>query len=267
MLIIKKLTKYFAKNSPHETLALDNFNLRIEKGDFITIIGSNGAGKSTLLNLIAGTLQQDKGEISLSGEMINNQPEYQRARWIGRVFQNPLLGTAPYMTVEENLSLSLKREKRGLRLGINKNLRKFFLEKLSELNLGLEDNISKKVGLLSGGQRQAMTMLMATMFKPKVLLLDEHTAALDPESSKKILKLTQNLVMERQGDLITLMVTHNMKQALEVGNRTVMMDRGRNIFDIQGEEREKINVDDLIRHFSILGNRKDKYIEDRMVLI
>jgi len=267
MLIIKKLTKYFAKNSPHETLALDKFNLRVGKGDFITIIGSNGAGKSTLLNLIAGTLRQDKGEIKLSGEMINNQPEYQRARWIGRVFQNPLLGTAPYMTVEENLSLSLKREKRGLRLGINENLRNIFREKLSELNLGLEDNISKKVGLLSGGQRQAMTMLMATMFKPRVLLLDEHTAALDPESSKKILKLTQDLVMERQGDLITLMVTHNMKQALEVGNRTVMMDRGRNIFDIQGEKREKITIDDLIRQFSILGKRKDKYIEDKMVLI
>jgi len=257
MLIIKGLTKYFAKNSPHETLALDNFDLRIKTGDFVTIIGSNGAGKSTLLNLIAGTL----------GKAITCQPEYQRARWIGRVFQNPLLGTAPYMTVEENLSLSLKREKRGLRLGINKNLRNFFREKLSELNLGLEDNISKKVGLLSGGQRQAMTMLMATMFKPKVLLLDEHTAALDPESSKKILKLTNDLVKERQGDLITLMVTHNMKQALEVGNRTVMMDRGRNIFDIQGEKREKINVDDLVRQFSILGNRKDKYIEDRMVLI
>jgi len=236
MLIIKGLTKYFAKNSPHETLALDNFDLRIKKGDFVTIIGSNGAGKSTLLNLIAGTLQQDKGEINLSGKAITCQ-------------------------------LSLKREKRGLRLGINKNLRNFFREKLSELNLGLEDNISKKVGLLSGGQRQAMTMLMATMFKPKVILLDEHTASLDPESSKKILKLTNNLVKERQGDLITLMVTHNMKQALEVGNRTVMMDRGRNIFDIQGEKREKINVDDLVRQFSILGNRKDKYIEDRMVLI
>jgi len=267
MLIIKKLTKYFAQNTPHETLALDDFNLGIRKGDFITIIGSNGAGKSTLLNLIAGTQQQNKGEIKLSGEVISNQAEYQRARWIGRVFQNPLLGTAPYMTVEENLSLSIKREKRGLRLGINKNLRNFFREKLSELGLGLEDNLSKKVGLLSGGQRQAMTMLMATMFKPKVLLLDEHTAALDPESNKKILKLTQDLVEERQGDLITLMVTHNMKQALDVGNRTVMMDRGHNIFDIQGEERKKITVEDLIRKFSLLGDRKDNYVEDRMVLV
>jgi len=149
MLIIKELTKYFAQNTPHETLALDDFNLRIRKGDFITIIGSNGAGKSTLLNLIAGTQQQNKGEIKLSGEVISSQAEYQRARWIGRVFQNPLLGTAPYMTVEENLSLSIKREKRGLRLGINKNLRNFFREKLSELNMGLEDNITKKVGLLS----------------------------------------------------------------------------------------------------------------------
>lgn len=217
--------------------------------------------------MIAGTQKQNKGEIKLSGEVINNQAEYQRARWIGRVFQNPLLGTAPYMTVEENLSLSLKREKRGLCLGINKNLRNFFREKLSELNLGLEDNISKKVGLLSGGQRQAMTMLMATMFKPKVLLLDEHTAALDPESSKKILKLTRDLVEERQGDLITLMVTHNMKQALDMGNRTVMMDRGHNIFDIQGEEREKMTVEGLIKQFSLMGNRKDRYVEDRMVLI
>ena len=267
MLIINNLTKYFAKNTPHETLALDDFSLRIRKGDFITIIGSNGAGKSTLLNLIAGTQMQNKGQIKLSGDIISNQAEYQRARWIGRVFQNPLLGTAPYMTVEENLSLSLKREKRGLRLGINKNLRNFFREKLSELNLGLEDNISKKVGLLSGGQRQAMTMLMATMFKPKVLLLDEHTAALDPESSKKILKLTKDLVKDRQGDLITLMVTHNMKQALDVGNRTVMMDRGHNIFDIEGEERKNITVDDLIKQFSLLGNRKDKYLEDRMVLV
>lgn len=265
MLVIKGLTKYFAKNSPHETLAINNFNLRIRKGDFVTIIGSNGAGKSTLLNLIAGTLQQDEGEIRLSGEVITYQPEHQRARWIGRVFQNPLLGTAPYMTVEENLSLSLKREKRGLRLGLNKNLQKFFRERLSELNLGLEDNLSKKVGLLSGGQRQAMTMLMATMFIPQVLLLDEHTAALDPESSKKILKLTRDLVEERQGDLITLMVTHNMKQALEVGNRTVMMDRGCNIFDIQGKEREKINVDYLLKQFTKL--RKQEYIEDRMVLV
>lgn len=267
MLIIKNMTKYFAKNTPHETLALDDFSLRIKKGDFITIIGSNGAGKSTLLNLIAGTKKQDKGEMKLSGEVIDHQAEYQRARWIGRVFQNPLLGTAPYMTIEENLSLSLKREKRGFSLGINKNLRNFFREKLSELNLGLEDNISKKVGLLSGGQRQAMTMLMATMFKPKVLLLDEHTAALDPESSKKILKLTRDLVKDRKGDLITLMVTHNMKQALDVGNRTIMMDRGHNIFDIQGEEREKITVEDLIKQFSLMGNRKDKYIEDRMVLV
>jgi len=267
MLTIKNLTKYFAKNTPHETLALDKFNLRIRKGDFITIIGSNGAGKSTLLNLIAGTLWQNQGEIKLSGKLISNQAEYKRARWIGRVFQNPLMGTAPYMTVEENLSLSIKRQGRGLGLGINKKLQKYFREKLSELNMGLEDNISKKVGLLSGGQRQAMTMLMATMFKPKVLLLDEHTAALDPESSKKILKLTQNLVKERQGDLITLMVTHNMKQALDVGNRTVMMDRGQNIYDVHGTERKKVTVEDLIQQFSSLGNRKDKYVEDRMVLV
>jgi len=267
MLIIKKITKYFAKNTPHETIALDGFDLRIKKGDFTTIIGSNGAGKSTLLNVIAGTLKQNSGEIKLSGNVISNQPEYRRARWIGRVFQNPLLGTAPYMTVEENLSLSLKRERRGLQLGINKNLRNYFREKLSELNMGLEDNITKKVGLLSGGQRQAMTMLMATMFKPSVLLLDEHTAALDPESSKKILKLTQDLVKERKGDLITLMVTHNMKQALDLGNRTIMMDKGHNIFDIRGEERKKITVDDLIHQFSLLANRKDNYVEDRMVLV
>ncbi|HDK26789.1 MAG TPA: ATP-binding cassette domain-containing protein [Candidatus Atribacteria bacterium] len=264
MLVIKGLTKYFAKNTPHEVLAINNFNLRVKKGDFITIIGSNGAGKSTLLNLIAGTLQPDQGEIRLDGKIITYQPEYQRARWIGRVFQNPLLGTAPYMSIEENLALSLKRKRRGLKLGLNKYLRKYFRSKLSELELGLEKDLTKKVGLLSGGQRQAMTMMMATMFKPKILLLDEHTAALDPESSKKIMKITKELVAERKGDLITLMVTHNMKQALEVGNRTVMMDRGYNIFDIQGEERKKIDINYLLNQFSKL--RKQEYIEDRMVL-
>ncbi len=264
MLVIKGLTKYFAKNTPHEILAINNFNLRVKKGDFITIIGSNGAGKSTLLDLIAGTLQADQGEIRLDGEVITSQPEYRRARWIGRVFQNPLLGTAPYMSIEENLVLSLKRERKGLRIALNKKIREYLREELSELGIGLENDLTKKVGLLSGGQRQAMTILMATMFKPKVLLLDEHTAALDPESSKKILKITQELVEERKGDLITLMVTHNMKQALEVGNRTIMMDRGCNILDIEGEEREKVDIDYLLKQFSKL--RQQEYIEDRLVL-
>lgn len=264
MLLIKSLTKYFSRNTPHQVLALSNFNLKVKKGDFITIIGSNGAGKSTLLNLIAGTLLPDYGEIRLDGEVITYQPEYKRAYWIGRVFQNPLLGTAPYMSIEENLALSLKREKRGLRKGINQEMREYFRQRLSELGLGLEKDLNKKAGLLSGGERQAMTMLMATMFKPKVLLLDEHTAALDPESSKKILKITEELVEERKNDLITLMVTHNMKQALEVGNRTIMMDRGQNIFDIQGEERNKIDVNFLLQQFSKLRNQE--YIEDRLVL-
>ncbi len=264
MLVIKSLSKYFSKNTPHEILALNDFNLRVKKGDFITIIGSNGAGKSTLLNLIAGTLLPDYGEIKLDGEVVTYQPEYKRACWIGRVFQNPLLGTAPYMSIEENLALSLKREKRGLRRGINKDRREYLRQRLSELGLGLEKDLNKKVGLLSGGERQAMTMLMATMFGPKVLLLDEHTAALDPESSKKILKITEELVEERKNDLITLMVTHNMKLALEVGNRTIMMDRGQNIFDIQGEERKKIDVNFLLKQFSKLRNQE--YIEDRLVL-
>lgn len=262
MLQLINIYKCFARGTSHETEALRGINLSILEGDFVTIIGSNGAGKSTLLNIIAGTIHPDKGRVKIGQEDLTNKAEHYRARFIGRVFQDPLMGTAPSMTIEENLALAIKRFGRGLNLGLNKQRREYFHNKLAQLELGLETMLTKKVSLLSGGQRQALTILMATMFDPKILLLDEHTASLDPEISKKIQLITQEIVKEKK--LTTIMVTHNMQEALKYGNRTVMMDRGRIILDVSGKKRENLTIDYLLKQFSKL--RKEEYIEDELVL-
>jgi len=262
MLRLKSVYKCFARGTSYEVNALTGINLKIAEGDFITVIGSNGAGKSTLLNIISGTMLPDKGMIRIDNQDVTKNAEHCRAKYIGRVFQDPLMGTAPSMTIEENLVLSIKRYGRGLRLGLNNQRREFFRKKLAELELGLENMLSKKVSLLSGGQRQALTILMATMFDPKLLLLDEHTASLDPAISKKIQEITQEIVKEKK--LTTIMVTHNMQEALRLGKRTIMMDRGRIILDISGKERENVTIDYLLKQFAKL--RKEEYIEDELVL-
>jgi len=262
MLCLKNVNKCFARGTSHEVIALKEINIDISEGDFLTIIGSNGAGKSTLLNMIAGTILPDSGIVQIDNDDVSKKAEHQRAKYIGRVFQDPLMGTAPSMTIEENLILSIKRYGRGLCLGVTPKRREFFCNKLAQLELGLENMLSKKVAFLSGGQRQALTILMATMFDPKLLLLDEHTASLDPEISKRIQTITQNIVKEKK--LTTIMVTHNMQEALRLGNRTIMMDRGRIILDIAGKKRENVTIDYLLKQFSKL--RKEEYVEDELVL-
>ena len=262
MLRLKNIHKCFAMGTAHEIIALRGIKLNVPEGDFVTVIGSNGAGKTTLLNIIAGTVLPDRGFVKIDHQDVSKKAEHCRARFIGRVFQDPLMGTAPSMTIEENLVLSIKRFGRGLSMGLNSQRREFFRNKLAQLELGLENMLSKKVALLSGGQRQALTILMATMFDPKLLLLDEHTASLDPEISKKIQAISQEIVKEKK--LTTIMVTHNMQEALRLGNRTIMMDRGRIILDISGKQREDITIDYLLKQFSRL--RKEEYIEDELVL-
>ena len=249
MLRITDLSKTFNKNTVNERLALDNVNLELRDGDFVTIIGSNGAGKSTVFNAIAGTFLIDDGKIELDGQDITFEKEYKRARMIGRMFQDPLKGTAPNMTIEENLALAYMRgTKHGISMGINKKDRELFREKLAMLNLGLEDRMKTKVGLLSGGQRQAVTLLMSTIVTPKLLLLDEHTAALDPATADKVLDITNRIVSEN--NITTMMITHNIKSSLQLGNRTIMMDDGRIILDICGEERDGMTVERLLDMFT-----------------
>lgn len=249
MLKIEGLSKTFGQGSINERLALDNINLSLSEGEFATIIGGNGAGKSTLLNCIAGLFEIDGGRITIDSMDITFWPEFKRSQFIGRVFQDPLRGTAYDMTIEENLAIAYAKGKtRGLRPGINKADIILFKERLEVLELGLEDRINQKVGLLSGGQRQALTLLMATISQPKLLLLDEHTAALDPAIAKKVSQLTSEIVLEQQ--LCTIMVTHNMKAALEFGTRTIMMHEGNIILDIQGKERAEMTVERLIEMFS-----------------
>jgi len=263
LLVIKDVTKIFNKNSVNQKTALKNLSLTLEEGDFVTVIGSNGAGKSTLLNVIAGVYPIDSGSIKLDGNEISTLPEHKRAAFIGRVFQDPMKGTAPSMTVEENLALALARgKKRGLKRGISKKDRKLFKEKLEVLGLGLEKQLTNKVELLSGGQRQAMTVLMATLVKPKVLLLDEHTAALDPKTAKKIVELTNRIV--RENNLTTLMVTHNMEQALTMGNRLIMLHEGQIILELDENQKENMTIKDLIQEFEKV--RGVKFVEDRVVL-
>ncbi|MEA4924731.1 MAG: ATP-binding cassette domain-containing protein [Syntrophomonadaceae bacterium] len=264
MLKIEYLTKTFGQpGSTEAKLALDNLDLKLEAGEFVTVIGGNGAGKSTLLNCISGVYEADQGRIVLDSMDMTWWPEYKRSRYIGRVFQDPLQGTAFDMTIEENLAIAFAKGKpRGLRSGITRNDAGFFRERLALLDLGLEDRMKQKVGYLSGGQRQALTLLMATMVNPELLLLDEHTAALDPAMAKKVLMLTRAIVDEHH--LCTLMVTHNMKAALEYGTRTIMMHEGRIIMDLQGKERENMTVELLVKQF---GSRSGTELDnDRLLL-
>ena len=254
MLKIENLVKIFGKGTINELRALDGIDFHGREGDFITIIGSNGAGKSTLMNSIAGVFPSDSGSIMLDGIELSKLPEHKRARYIGRVFQDPLKGTAFDMTIEENLSIAYnKTRSRGLQAGINKADRELFKEKLSMLGMGLEDRMKEKARLLSGGQRQALTLFMAVISKPKLLLLDEHTAALDPSAAKKVLELTDKFAGE--GGLCTMMITHNMKAALEHGNRTILMQAGRIVMDISGQDRDEMTVEKLVEKFEIDNDR------------
>ena len=250
MLKLEGVSKTFYPGTVNEKRALNKVTLHLAPGDFATVVGSNGAGKSTLFNAICGVFYADEGSIVLGGEDVTFKPEYRRSREIGRLFQDPMKGTAPHMTIEENLSLAYLRTAKNQHAffaRVGKKDRAFFREQLAVLNMGLEDRMSQPVGLLSGGQRQALTLMMATMVPPKLLLLDEHTAALDPATAEKVLELTKSIVAEKK--ITCLMVTHNMHQALELGNRTLMMDAGRIVFDVKGEARGKMTVDDLLEKF------------------
>ncbi|PIE69557.1 MAG: ABC transporter ATP-binding protein [Deltaproteobacteria bacterium] len=248
MIRLDRCSKYFHRGSVNEVIALNRIDLDIPEGDFITVIGSNGAGKSTLLNCIAGSFFPDSGSITIDDKEVTNWPEYRRARYLSRVFQDPLLGTCPSATIEQNLALANKRgQRRGLRPGVRTRDRQRFKKALEQLGLGLEDRLTDKVGLLSGGQRQALTMLMATLIRPRVLLLDEHTAALDPKTAEQILTLTRNIVREQR--LTTLMITHNMKHAISFGNRLIMLHQGRIILDVSGSEKERLTVEALLTRF------------------
>ncbi len=254
LLEIKDITKVFGEGTVNEKVALNSVSLTLREGDFVTVIGNNGAGKSTLLNCIAGVYAIDKGSIVLDDKDITKLPEHKRARWMGRVFQDPLKGTAFDMTIEENLAIAYyKNRSRGLSPGITSKDRELFREKLSMLEMGLEDKMTQKVKLLSGGQRQALTLFMAAITEPKLLLLDEHTAALDPAAASKVLALTDRCAEDPK--LCTLMITHNMKDALKHGNRTILMKDGRIVMDISGEEREQMTVEKLIEKFSIDNDR------------
>lgn len=248
MIGLNGIVKYFHKGSVNEVFALDNIDLQIEEGDFVTVIGSNGAGKSTLLNCIAGGFFPDSGKILINSQDVTAWPEYKRAKLISRVFQDPLLGTCPSATIEQNMALaSLRGKKRGLARGVKSRDRDRFREELKQLGLGLDKRLLDKVGLLSGGQRQALTMLMATMLRPDVLLLDEHIAALDPKTANQILLLTQEIV--KQSKLTTLMITHNMKHAISFGNRLIMLHQGGILLDLKGEEKKNLTVKDLLAQF------------------
>lgn len=254
LLEVNKIRKSFGAGSVNEKLALNDVSLKLKEGDFVTVIGNNGAGKSTLLNCIAGVFPIDEGSILLDGEDITRQPEHKRARHIGRVFQDPLKGTAFDMTIEQNLAIAYyKNQSRGLKIGISRKDRELFCEKLAMLDMGLENRMTEKVKLLSGGQRQSLTLFMAVIAKPKLLLLDEHTAALDPAAAEKVLELTR--IFAAQEGLCTLMITHNMKDALRYGNRTILMKSGRIAMQLEGEERESMTVEKLIEKFSIDSDR------------
>ena len=249
MLEIRDVTKTFNAGTVNEKVALSGLNLKLAPGDFVTVIGGNGAGKSTMLNCVSGAYDVDEGQILIDGVDVTALPEYKRAKYIGRVFQDPMMGTAATMQIEENLALASRRGKfRGLGAGITKQERQEYNALLKILDLGLEERLTAKVGLLSGGQRQALTLLMATMQKPKLLLLDEHTAALDPKTAAKVLETTR-LVVEKD-NLTTLMITHNMRDAIAYGNRLIMMYNGRVVVDVSGEEKKKLTVEQLMELFS-----------------
>ena len=262
MLEIKNIYKTFNPGTVNEKTALNGLSLTLKDGDFVTVIGGNGAGKSTMLNAVAGVWPVDEGHILIDGADVTRLPEHKRAAYLGRVFQDPMTGTAATMQIEENLALAARRGKvRTLRSGITKAERAEYIERLKILDLGLEDRLTSKVGLLSGGQRQALTLLMATLKKPKLLLLDEHTAALDPKTAAKVLEATDRIV--ERDHLTTLMITHNMKDAIAHGNRLIMMKDGQIIFDISGEEKKKLTVEDLLAKFKVAG---DDDLSDKMIL-
>ena len=263
MLTITNVRKTFNKGTINEKKALNGINLHLESGDFVTIIGGNGAGKSTMLNMIAGVYPIDSGKIVIDGINISREPEHRRAKYIGRVFQDPMRGTAANMEIQENLAMALRRGKiRGLGWGIRNNEKDYYRTALAQLDLGLQTRMTSKVGLLSGGQRQALTLLMATLQKPKLLLLDEHTAALDPKTARKVLELTEKIVNEQE--LTALMVTHNMKDAIQIGNRLIMMHEGLIIYDVSGEDKKKLQVEDLLEKFETASG--EEFANDRMML-
>ena len=254
MLELKNIYKTFNPGTVNEKVALNGLELTLEEGDFVTVIGGNGAGKSTMLNAVAGVWPIDMGRILIDGQDITRLPEHKRAKYIGRVFQDPMMGTAATMGIEENLALAARRgASRTLRPGITRKEREQYRQALAGLGLGLEDRMTSKVGLLSGGQRQALTLLMATLQKPDLLLLDEHTAALDPKTADKVLQITEEIVA--RDNLTTLMVTHNMKNAIQYGNRLIMMDAGKVIVDIRGEEKKNLTVRELLEKFNIENDR------------
>ena len=263
MLKIHHIAKTFNPGTITEKRALVDVDLHLHEGDFVTVIGGNGAGKSTMLNAVAGVFGVDKGTIEIGGEDVTNLPEYKRAKYLGRVFQDPMNGTAATMNIDENMALAMRRgQRRTLRWGITNKEREFYREQLSTLGLGLEDRLTSKVGLLSGGQRQALTLLMATLKKPKLLLLDEHTAALDPKTAKNVLEITERII--KQHHLTAMMVTHNMKDALAYGNRTIMMHEGKIILDIDAQTKAKLKVEDLLKMFEHASG--NELVNDRMLL-
>ena len=263
MLQIKDIFKTFNAGTINEKVALRGVNLHLKPGDFVTVIGGNGAGKSTLLNSVAGVFSVDEGQIFIDGVDVTHLPEHKRAKFIGRVFQDPMMGTAATMQIEENLALAARRGKfRGLIPGITKAEREMYKEELKILDLGLEDRMTTKVGLLSGGQRQALTLLMATLQKPKLLLLDEHTAALDPKTAAKVLEVTQRIV--ERDNLTTLMITHNMRDAIAYGNRLIMMYDGMVLLDVSGEEKKNLTVEQLLNLFSKASGSNEA--NDKMLL-
>lgn len=263
MLIIENISKTFNAGTANEKLALSNLSLTLEDGDFVTVIGGNGAGKSTLLNAISGVWKPDSGSIKIGGVDVTSMPEHKRAKFLGRVFQDPMMGTAADMQIDENLALAKRRGKvRGLGWGISSAERKEYAEMLAQLDLGLETRLTSKVGLLSGGQRQAVTLLMAAMNNPKLLLLDEHTAALDPKTAAKVLEITDKIVSTNK--LTTLMITHNMRDAINHGNRLIMMHEGNIIVDVSGEDKKKLTVEDLMNMFTKASGKE--FANDRAIL-
>lgn len=263
LLKLQQIQKTFNEGTPDEKVALGNINLHLKPGDFVTIIGSNGAGKSTMMNMISGALTPDYGRVIIDGKDVTALPEFKRSQYIGRVFQDPMAGTAPSMTIEENIALAYSRNKpRGLRMGVTKKRRDIFRTALERLHLNLENRLGAKVGLLSGGERQALSLLMATFTQPSILLLDEHTAALDPSRAELITQLTKELVAQDQ--LTTLMVTHNMQQALDLGNRLIMMDKGQIILEVEEERKPHLTIPDLMAEFEAI--RGEKMNSDRALL-
>ncbi|MFY4777309.1 ABC transporter ATP-binding protein [Metabacillus sp. RGM 3146] len=263
MLHLKQINKIFNEGTPDEKIALDSINLSLDKGDFVTIIGSNGAGKSTVMNVISGVLTPDVGTVEIAGKQVTFLPEYKRSRMIGRVFQDPMAGTAPSMTIEENLAMAYSRnKKRGLKSGVTRKRKELFEDALKTLHLGLEKRLNAKVGLLSGGERQALSLLMATFTEPDILLLDEHTAALDPSRAELITSLTKEIVSKY--GLTTMMVTHNMQQALDLGNRLIMMDKGQIILEVEEEKKKELTIEKLMKEFQRI--RGEQMANDRALL-